>query len=64
MPGSLCAAMFPAIIGSQFPGVMYLSQSLKFRKAIQVPWSLALLYVIQMRYRTAGISAWCTVWSW
>jgi len=36
VPGSLCAAMFPAIIGSQFPGVMYLSQSLKFRKAIQV----------------------------
>lgn len=35
MPGSLCAAMFPAIIGSEFPGAIYLSQTLKFRKQIQ-----------------------------
>ena len=32
LPGSLCAALFPAIIGSRFPGALYLSQTLKFRR--------------------------------
>lgn len=31
IPGSLCASLFPAIIGSAFPGALYLSQTLKFR---------------------------------
>ena len=32
LPGVLCAALFPALIGSTFPGAIYLSQTLKFRK--------------------------------
>ena len=31
IPGSLCASLFPAIIGTAFPGALYLSQTLKFR---------------------------------
>lgn len=30
LPGMLLAALFPAIIGSRFPGSVYLSQTLKF----------------------------------
>ena len=40
MPGSLCAAMFPTIIGTEFPGALYLSQTLKFRNLIEVPTDL------------------------
>lgn len=32
MPGMLCASLFPAIIGSQFPGALYLTQTLNFRQ--------------------------------
>lgn len=32
LPGLLMAALFPAIIGSHFPGALYLSQSLKFKR--------------------------------
>ena len=32
LPGLLMAALFPAIIGSSFPGALYLSQSLKFKR--------------------------------
>jgi len=31
VPGMLLASMFPAIIGSRFPGALYLKQSLSFR---------------------------------
>lgn len=36
VPGILLASMFPAIIGSQFPGALYLSQTLKFRRSAAV----------------------------
>lgn len=36
VPGLLAASLFPAIIGSAYPGVLYASQELKFRHAIQV----------------------------
>lgn len=36
IPGSLCASLFPAIIGTAFPGALYLSQTLKFRNAALV----------------------------
>jgi 3-hydroxybutyryl-CoA dehydratase len=36
LPGMLMAAMFPAIIGSRFPGALYLTQTLKFRKQAAV----------------------------
>ena len=36
MPGSLCAALFPAIIGTALPRTLYLSQTLKFRNALAV----------------------------
>lgn len=32
LPGLLLAALFPAIIGSSFPGALYLSQTLKFKR--------------------------------
>ena len=32
LPGLLSASLFPAIIGSQFPGAVYLSQTLKFKR--------------------------------
>ncbi|PRW33937.1 (R)-specific enoyl- hydratase [Chlorella sorokiniana] len=32
LPGLLMAALFPAIIGSSFPGALYLNQSLKFKQ--------------------------------
>lgn len=31
LPGLLSASLFPAIIGSHFPGAVYLSQTLKFK---------------------------------
>ena len=31
LPGMLMASLFPAIIGSSFPGAVYLSQTLKFK---------------------------------
>lgn len=31
LPGILVASLFPAIIGSQFPGTVYVSQTLRFR---------------------------------
>jgi 3-hydroxybutyryl-CoA dehydratase len=36
VPGMLMASMFPAIIGSSFPGALYLSQTLKFRRSAAV----------------------------
>ena len=32
LPGMLMASLFPAIIGSTFPGAVYLSQTLKFKR--------------------------------
>lgn len=32
LPGLLMASLFPAIIGSNFPGALYLSQTLKFKR--------------------------------
>ena len=42
LPGLLMAALFPAIIGSTFPGALYLSQSLKFKKSALVGAALRL----------------------
>lgn len=36
LPGMLCASLFPAIIGSEFPGALYLTQTLKFRQTALV----------------------------
>lgn len=36
VPGILMASMFPALIGSRFPGALYLSQTLKFRRPAAV----------------------------
>ena len=36
MPGMLTASMFPALIGSAFPGALYLRQTLKFKAAAAV----------------------------
>jgi 3-hydroxybutyryl-CoA dehydratase len=40
LPGMLMASMFPAIIGSNFPGALYLTQTLKFRKPALVGSSI------------------------
>ena len=36
MPGLLAASLFPAIIGSAYPGVLYASQELRFKHTIKV----------------------------
>jgi 3-hydroxybutyryl-CoA dehydratase len=36
VPGMLLASLFPAIIGSTFPGALYASQTLKFRRPAAV----------------------------
>jgi acyl dehydratase len=36
LPGILMASLFPAIIGSAFPGAVYASQTLKFRRPAEV----------------------------
>lgn len=36
LPGMLLASLFPALIGSAFPGALYASQSLKFRRQAAV----------------------------
>ena len=37
----LCASLFPAIIGTQFPGALYLTQTLNFRQVALVSQLLA-----------------------
>jgi 3-hydroxybutyryl-CoA dehydratase len=36
LPGIMMASLFPAIIGTNFPGAIYVSQTLKFRQPAQV----------------------------
>lgn len=36
LPGILMASLFPAIIGSRFPGAVYATQTLNFRAPAQV----------------------------
>jgi hypothetical protein len=36
VPGIMMASLFPAIIGTNFPGALYLSQTLKFRQPAEV----------------------------
>jgi 3-hydroxybutyryl-CoA dehydratase len=36
VPGILLASLFPAIIGSKYPGAIYVSQDLKFKKKVLV----------------------------
>lgn len=36
LPGIMMASMFPAIIGTNFPGAIYVSQTLKYRQPAQV----------------------------
>jgi 3-hydroxybutyryl-CoA dehydratase len=40
VPGMMMASLFPAIIGSKFPGALYLSQTLKFRQPAVVGTSV------------------------
>lgn len=46
LPGLLMAALFPAIIGSTFPGALYLSQTLKFKHhaLVRASWQLGRLW--------------------
>jgi 3-hydroxybutyryl-CoA dehydratase len=41
LPGLLAASLFPALIGSAFPGALYLSQRLKFRARVAPGEALA-----------------------
>merc|ERR1712224_657473 len=36
VPGLLCSSLFPSIIGTTFPGSLYLGQTLRFRKKVYV----------------------------
>ncbi|KAK9807818.1 hypothetical protein WJX72_010215 [[Myrmecia] bisecta] len=46
LPGLLCSSLFPAIIGTQFPGALYLSQELKFRRPALLGESLIARVII------------------
>ncbi|KAL4854517.1 3-hydroxybutyryl-CoA dehydratase [Chlorella vulgaris] len=47
LPGMLLAALFPAIIGSHFPGAVYLSQTLKFKQYAPVGHSYAATVTVE-----------------
>jgi 3-hydroxybutyryl-CoA dehydratase len=51
VPGMLLASMFPAIIGSRFPGALYLKQSLSFRSPASVD---QLIYAMVTVTRATG----------
>ncbi len=36
VPGALCASLFPAVIGRNFPGALYALQKLKFSRPVLV----------------------------
>jgi 3-hydroxybutyryl-CoA dehydratase len=48
LPGMLCASLFPAIIGSSFPGALYLSQTLKFRQPAMVSHAWKMVHARHM----------------
>ena len=50
VPGMLCASLFPAIIGSKFPGVLYLTQTLKFRQSALVRHKAAICVHLSYTY--------------
>lgn len=47
LPGMLMASLFPAIIGSNFPGAVYLSQTLKFKHYALVGDSLTATVTVE-----------------
>lgn len=59
IPGSMCAALFPAIIGTAFPGALYLSQTLKFRNPALVRRDNRHHVMIRKAETSEHRSAWC-----
>eukprot|EP01024_Parvocaulis_polyphysoides_P015820 TRINITY_DN16995_c0_g1_i1.p1 TRINITY_DN16995_c0_g1~~TRINITY_DN16995_c0_g1_i1.p1 ORF type:complete len:173 (-),score=19.11 TRINITY_DN16995_c0_g1_i1:92-559(-) len=49
VPGLLMASLFPAIIGSNFPGAVYVTQSLKFREVVLVNQKVVAEVVIKKK---------------
>ncbi|QDZ22748.1 MaoC-like domain-containing protein [Chloropicon primus] len=60
VPGWLTASIFPSIIGSEFPGSLYLEQSVRFKKKIYVGEGLtAKLVVKRVQGRQAVFDTQC-----
>jgi 3-hydroxybutyryl-CoA dehydratase len=63
LPGMLLASLFPAIIGSTFPGALYASQSLAFRAPAAVGAEVRACVVVtaasgsRVRFRTEATAA-------
>ncbi len=62
LPGMLSASLFPAIIGSNFPGAVYLSQTLKFRNYVLVRTSIksqpGRVPLAERQHTSTGQAAW------
>lgn len=59
MPGILLASAFPAIIGSRFPGAVYASQTLKFKRPCFVGEGIEA--VVRLRRRAGKMAVFETV---
>jgi len=46
LPGIMMASLFPAIIGTNFPGAIYASQTLKFRQPAEVGKTTGCLFLL------------------
>lgn len=58
VPGMLLASMFPAIIGSTFPGAVYISQTLNFRSPAAV--GHAVKATVQVTRQSGGRTTFAT----
>jgi 3-hydroxybutyryl-CoA dehydratase len=57
VPGMLTASLFPAIVGSEAPGSVYMSQTLSFRQVLRAgDGVIADVQVLHRRGRTAKLS--------
>ncbi|KAF8056456.1 phaJ [Scenedesmus sp. PABB004] len=59
VPGMLLASLFPALIGTAFPGALYLGQSLKFRRP--APLGAAVTATVTVSRASGGRVAFATV---
>ncbi|CAG9463345.1 unnamed protein product [Pedinophyceae sp. YPF-701] len=64
VPGLLAAAMFPALIGTNVPGAVYASQSLKFRAPIYVGSRVRAEIEVVKEARRGVVQLATRVWVW
>ncbi|KAH7620023.1 putative 3-hydroxybutyryl-CoA dehydratase [Nannochloris sp. 'desiccata'] len=62
LPGIMLASLFPAIIGTNFPGAIYLSQTLKFRQPATVEsWVRATVRLEKLSGSRASFATECVL---